>query len=47
MFLGMPHAFKAFGDKLSEGKRWDRTIFNGIKWALSKPAPGEFIIQTE
>lgn len=44
--MGMPHSFKGYGDRLSEVKRWDDTIVNGIGWALSKPQAGEFNVQT-
>jgi hypothetical protein len=47
MFLGMPHSFRAYGDRLTETKRWDDIVANGIRWALSKPAAsGVFTINT-
>jgi hypothetical protein len=47
MFLGMPHSFRAYGDRLAETKRWDAIVANGIRWALSKPAAsGVFTINT-
>ncbi|KAK3386874.1 Alpha/Beta hydrolase protein [Podospora didyma] len=43
VFQGVPHAFRQFGDKLAASKRWDEVVENGIRWALSKPAPsGKF-----
>ncbi|KAH6677873.1 Alpha/Beta hydrolase protein [Plectosphaerella plurivora] len=47
MFLGMPHSFRGYGDRLKESRRWDATIVNGIRWALSKPkASGIFVVKT-
>ncbi|KAJ5560799.1 hypothetical protein N7535_008996 [Penicillium sp. DV-2018c] len=47
VFPGVPHGFRRYGDKLSESKRWDEVMSNGISWALSNPAPGPFKIKTE
>ncbi|CZS79760.1 unnamed protein product [Fusarium graminearum] len=48
LFKGLPHGFRRFGDQLSESKRWDKTMENGIKWALSNPAAtGKFDIKLE
>ncbi|KAK4149219.1 Alpha/Beta hydrolase protein [Chaetomidium leptoderma] len=48
LFQGVPHGFRRYGDALSECKRWDQVIENGIAWALSGPeATGVFEIKTE
>ncbi|KAK1756539.1 Alpha/Beta hydrolase protein [Echria macrotheca] len=47
MFSGLPHAFRQYGDKLSESKRWDRVIEEGILWTLSEPVAGGFEIKTQ
>ncbi|KAF4989382.1 hypothetical protein FGRMN_9151 [Fusarium graminum] len=48
VFSGLPHGFRRFGDQLTESKRWDAVMENGIKWALSNPAPtGKFEIKLE
>ena len=39
LFKGVPHGFRRFGDRLSASKAWDKVMHEGIKWALSKPAP--------
>ncbi|KAK3700471.1 hypothetical protein LTR37_015975 [Vermiconidia calcicola] len=39
LFEGVPHGFRRFGDRLSASKAWDKVMHEGIKWALSKPAP--------
>ncbi|KAF4447335.1 hypothetical protein F53441_9132 [Fusarium austroafricanum] len=39
VFKGLPHGFRRYGDQLSECKRWDKVMEQGIKWALSKPEP--------
>ncbi|SPJ85045.1 related to lipase/esterase [Fusarium torulosum] len=39
VFKGLPHGFRRFGDQLTESKRWDAVMENGIKWALSNPEP--------
>ncbi|CAP93362.1 hypothetical protein E8E15_003234 [Penicillium rubens] len=46
VFKGVPHGFRRFGERLSVCKRWDRTMEDGIRWAMTKPsASGEFIIR--
>ncbi len=49
LFLGVPHGFRRFGDKLEkECKRWDRVVVQGILWALSAPEATEvFEVKTE
>jgi len=48
VFRGVPHGFRRYGDALSECKRWDQVIDDGIFWALSGPkATGVFEIKTE
>jgi hypothetical protein len=47
VFPGLPHGFRRYKDKLSECKRWDEVMSNGISWALSNPASGPFVIKTE
>jgi hypothetical protein len=48
VFDGLPHGFRRFGDQLTESKRWDSVMENGIKWALSKPErSGMFEIKLE
>lgn len=48
VFKGLPHGFRRFKDVLSEAKRWDQVVDNGIKWALERPtATGQFLIQEE
>jgi hypothetical protein len=42
----MPHAFRRYGDALSESAHWDEVMHGGIKWALSRPkATGKFEIK--
>ncbi|KXS96065.1 hypothetical protein AC578_6369 [Pseudocercospora eumusae] len=38
VFRGVPHGFRRFGDKLSASAHWDKIMFEGIKWALSRPS---------
>ncbi|KAH6853127.1 Alpha/Beta hydrolase protein [Chaetomium sp. MPI-CAGE-AT-0009] len=46
VFPGMPHAFRRYGDALSESAHWDAVMHGGIKWALSRPqATGDFEIK--
>ncbi|KAJ5783080.1 Alpha/beta hydrolase fold-3 [Penicillium paradoxum] len=47
VFPGVPHGFRRFGAKLSESKRWDEVMSDGIAWALTNPAPGPFVIKAE
>jgi hypothetical protein len=48
VFKGLPHGFRRFGDQLTESKRWDAVMENGIKWALSNPEPSaKFEIKLE
>ncbi|KAJ4244177.1 hypothetical protein NW762_014558 [Fusarium torreyae] len=48
VFKGLPHGFRRFGDQLTESKRWDSVMEDGIRWALSKPeASGKFEVKTE
>ncbi|KAL4932476.1 alpha/beta hydrolase [Aspergillus undulatus] len=44
VFTGVPHGFRRYGSKLTASEKWDETIVDGIKWALSGPAPGPFKI---
>ncbi|KAL4907910.1 hypothetical protein BDW74DRAFT_166498 [Aspergillus multicolor] len=44
VFKGVPHGFRRYGDRLTVNKKWDEVIAEGIKWALSDPAPGPFEI---
>ncbi|EAW10004.1 alpha/beta hydrolase [Aspergillus clavatus NRRL 1] len=45
VFPGLPHDFRRY-DALSECQRWDAVMANGVKWALSNPAPTVFQIQS-
>lgn len=48
VFPGLPHGFRRFGDRLTECRRWDRVIVEGIGWALSNPPlPERFSIATK
>jgi hypothetical protein len=48
VFEGLPHGFRRFGERLSECKRWDDLLVDGIKWILGGPAYNEdFIIKTK
>ncbi|OQE44155.1 hypothetical protein PENCOP_c002G07253 [Penicillium coprophilum] len=44
VFPGVPHAFRMFNEQLSESKRWDMVMSDGIAWALTNPAPGPYEI---
>ncbi|KAL4865920.1 hypothetical protein BDV12DRAFT_173729 [Aspergillus spectabilis] len=44
VFKGVPHGFRRYGEKLSVSQKWDEVVFEGIKWALSEPEPGPFVI---
>ncbi|KAM7208238.1 Alpha/Beta hydrolase protein [Naviculisporaceae sp. PSN 640] len=46
-FHGLPHGFRRYGNKLSESKRWDRVMEQGIKWALSNPEATPFNVKLE
>ena len=47
VFKGVPHGFRRFGEKLSESKRWDKTMEDGIRWILSNPTgPSKFAIKS-
>ncbi|EAU37572.1 conserved hypothetical protein [Aspergillus terreus NIH2624] len=47
VFSGLPHGFRRYGNKLSESKRWDSVICEGIKWTLSNPVANEFVVKVE
>jgi acetyl esterase/lipase len=47
VFPGVPHGHRRFGDGLPQAsRRWDEVVTNGIRWVLSEPAAGEFMIKT-
>ncbi|UPK89223.1 hypothetical protein LCI18_000158 [Fusarium solani-melongenae] len=47
LFIGLPHGFRSYEEKLSASARWDRVIEEGICWALSGPSPSnEFHVKT-
>ncbi|CZR37519.1 uncharacterized protein FPRO_02220 [Fusarium proliferatum ET1] len=46
IFKGLPHGFRRYGDQLSESKRWDRVMEQGIIWALSSPEARQFEVKT-
>ncbi|KAF4461439.1 ab hydrolase superfamily [Fusarium albosuccineum] len=47
LFVGLPHGFRSYEEKLSASARWDRVIEDGICWALSGPSPSnEFHVKT-
>lgn len=46
VFKGLPHGFRRYGDQLTESKRWDRVMEEGITWALSNPEAKEFEAKT-
>ncbi|KAM0477959.1 hypothetical protein ACHAP7_006147 [Fusarium lateritium] len=39
LFIGLPHGFRSYEEKLSASARWDKVIDDGICWALSDPPP--------
>ncbi|KAH6950037.1 Alpha/Beta hydrolase protein [Fusarium avenaceum] len=47
LFIGLPHGFRSYEEKLSASARWDKVIEDGICWALSDPLPShEFHVKT-
>ncbi|KAJ4127045.1 hypothetical protein NW768_008666 [Fusarium equiseti] len=47
LFVGLPHGFRCFEDKLTASERWDRVVEDGIRWVLSGPvASSEFYVKT-
>lgn len=47
VFKGLPHGFRRY-NQLSESKRWDRVMEDGIRWALAEPSPSrKFIVKLE
>ncbi|RBR26106.1 uncharacterized protein FIESC28_01134 [Fusarium coffeatum] len=47
VFKGLPHGFRRYGEQISESKRWDKVMEEGIKWAISNPEPSmEFEVKT-
>lgn len=47
VFKGLPHGFRRYGEQLTESKRWDKVMEDGIRWALSNPKPsGKFEVKT-
>ncbi|CAG1998265.1 unnamed protein product [Fusarium graminearum] len=47
LFIGLPHGFRSYEEKLSASGRWDKVVENGIRWALSDPLPSnEFHVET-
>lgn len=46
VFPGVPHSFRRY-KQLSDNKRWDEVMSDGIAWALSNPAPGPFEIKSK
>ncbi|KAM5372132.1 hypothetical protein ACJZ2D_007665 [Fusarium nematophilum] len=47
LFIGLPHGFRSYEEKLSASARWDRVIEEGICWALSGPSPSnKFHVKT-
>ncbi|KAL6916163.1 hypothetical protein FSST1_007658 [Fusarium sambucinum] len=47
LFIGLPHGFRSYEEKLSASERWDKVIEGGICWALSGPLPSdEFYVKT-
>ncbi|KAK0391759.1 hypothetical protein NLU13_1258 [Sarocladium strictum] len=49
VYKGVPHGFRRLGAHMpTTASRWDRTMVDGIKWALSKPrASGRLEIKAE
>jgi hypothetical protein len=47
VFIGLPHGFRSYEERLSASERWDKVVEDGISWALSGPSPSdEFCIKT-
>ncbi|KAJ5497398.1 Alpha/beta hydrolase fold-3 [Penicillium fimorum] len=46
VFPGVPHGFRRYKD-LPDSKRWDEVMSDGIAWALTSPAPGQFEIKSK
>jgi hypothetical protein len=47
LFIGLPHGFRSYEEKLSASARWDKVIEDGICWALSDPPSSyEFHVKT-
>ncbi|CAM1503544.1 Fc.00g011350.m01.CDS01 [Cosmosporella sp. VM-42] len=47
LFLGMPHGFRCYEDKLTASERWDRVMEEGVCWILAEPVPSnEFHVKT-
>ncbi|KAH8682084.1 Alpha/Beta hydrolase protein [Xylariales sp. PMI_506] len=38
VFVGVPHGFRRYGDKLPNSAHWDKVMENGVRWILSKPS---------
>ncbi|RGP69074.1 ab hydrolase superfamily [Fusarium longipes] len=45
LFVGLPHGFRSYEEKLSASARWDKVVEDGICWALSGPSPNEFHVK--
>ncbi|KAF1957667.1 alpha/beta hydrolase fold-3 domain-containing protein [Byssothecium circinans] len=46
VFKGVPHGFRRFGNALKASAEWDRTLEEGIWWAIGKPkATGRFDVK--
>ncbi|KPM36544.1 hypothetical protein AK830_g10026 [Neonectria ditissima] len=39
LFLGLPHGFRWYDEKISASRRWDKVVEEGVLWALTEPAP--------
>ncbi|KAH7129436.1 Alpha/Beta hydrolase protein [Dactylonectria estremocensis] len=47
LFMGLPHGFRWYDEKISASRRWDKVVEEGILWALTEPLPNnEFHIKT-
>lgn len=47
LFMGLPHGFRWYDEKISASRRWDKVVEDGILWALTEPLPSnEFHIKT-
>lgn len=46
VFKGLPHGFRRYGDQLTESKRWDKVMEEGITWALSNPEARNFEVKS-